>query len=110
MQMNPRQQQGGMEQIASALGQPATATQGVVAPGTPMGALNPGTAMPTPSGMVNKPMPGPMNVGSASPSVMPQMQPGMGAPMAAPMARPQGVNAGELGQPWGLRFGRPGGR
>lgn len=142
--MNPRRpQQGGMDQIANALGQPTTATQGVVAPGT---------AMPTPSGFAARPgygmpateaqkatqAPGSWGIGGPPMRDMPQSFdprptagpmgpepmpnapppqapiPGMNmqgaVPMAAPMARPQGRNAGELGQPWGLRFGRPGGR
>ena len=106
MQMDPRRQQAGMNQIAGALGQPTTVTQGVVAPGT---------AMPTPSGMINKPMMAPSmeeiqrSALQRTPQVSEPM-PNAPAPMAAPMARPQGRNAGELGQPWGLRFGRPGGR
>lgn len=78
--MMPVNPQAGMNQIASALGQ-APAPQAQMPMAAPMMPGMPGVA----------------------PAPMPQAAPAM--PQVRPMARPQGVNAGELGQPWNFRFG-----
>lgn len=69
--------------------------------------VNPQAGMQQIAGVLGQ-APAPQAQMPMAPSVTPGM-PGV-APAPMPQARPQGRNAGELGQPWGLRFGRPGGR